>query len=276
MRHLWELIKRYDYVLLFIALIACSIIMMIQNTYYQRSVILKWSAGIVGNWSSRVSSVNEYLNLKGENDKLAKENASLRAKLAESYMSYSATTFKSNDTIYNQRYTYTEAKVIKNSWAQHNNYIMINKGSKQGIQPDMAVMSPNGIVGVVANCTNNFSTVMSVLHSSSQHSVKVKRIGTNGTLKWDGKDYRYATVIDIPTTHKLYKNDTIITSGMANDFPEGILVGYVTALSSNNSNGFYEIKIRLATDFNELDHVYVIENRFKEEQDELYQYTSEN
>lgn len=270
MLHLWNLIRRFDYVLLFVVLIVCSILLMVQNSYYQRSMVLKLAAGISGSWYSNVSAIDEYFKLKEENEKLSRENAYLRAHMAESYISYTDSVFRVSDTVYSQCYAYTEAKVIKSSWSQLNNYIMINKGSAQGIEPDMAVTSPQGIVGIVVNCTKNFATIMPVLHSSSQNSVRVKRIGTNGTLTWDGRDFRYASVIDIPTTHKLYKNDTIVTSGMSNEFPEGIPVGVVTSLESDDNNGFYRIRIKLSTDFNKLGYVYVIQNRFKDEQDALY------
>lgn len=269
MRRLFELLKRLDYVFVFFALIVVSIVLIVQNTHYQRSVMLGWTTAIVGTWSSQVSSFGEYFHLKTENEKLAAENARLRAHLNESYLSYTTPSFTVDDTVYNQRYSYTEAKVIKNTWTKRNNYLMINKGSAQGVHPDMAVISPQGVVGVVLNCTKNFATIMPVLHSSSQHSVSVRRTKTNGTLLWDGKDYRYATVIDIPTTYKLYKNDTIVTSGMANDFPEGIPVGYVESFDSEKNNGFYKIKIKLSTDFNKLGYVYIVENRFRAEQDAL-------
>ena len=153
--------------------------------------------------------------------------------------------------------------------------MMLNKGEAHGVRPDMAVISPQGIVGVVVNTTKNFSTVMPVLHPSSSNSVKTKRDNLSGTLVWDGHSHRYATVNDIPTTHNLYKNDTIVTSGFANDFPEGVLVGYVSSLSTKPGSGFYNIKIRLATEFNNLDHVYIVNNHFKREQDSLMHKTEE-
>jgi rod shape-determining protein MreC len=114
---------------------------------------------------------------------------------------------------------------------------------------------------------------MPVLHGDSRNSVKVKRTGISGSLVWDGADYRFAQVIDVPTTHKFSQGDTIVTSGLANDFPEGILVGYVVEAENLSGSGFYNVKIRLATDFNTLDHVYIINNRFREEQEELMERT---
>ena len=269
MKKLFDILKRYDYLLVFVLLVSLSLLLMARTTYYQSSRLAVWTASVVGNWYKGVDGISGYFGLKAENDRLAEENARLRARLAESYISYSDSVFSVHDTVFRQRYTYTEARVMKNSWNQQNNYIMIGKGTEQGIKPDMAVISPDGIVGVVMSASRHFATVMPVLHSDSRNSVKVLRTGISGSLVWDGKDYRYAQVIDIPTTHQFNEGDTIVTSGLAGDFPEGIPVGYVESAETLKGSGFYKVRIRLATDFNKLDHVYVVDNRFSEEQDKL-------
>lgn len=271
------LLKKYDYVLVFLLLVIVSIVLMSRTSYYQSSKLISWTNSIAGGWYQGVHSIGGYFGLKGENDRLAEENARLRAQLASSYTSYSTRWHDTvvNDTTYRQCFSYTEARVIKNSWTQQNNYIMINKGSSHGIAPDMAVISPDGIVGMVVSVSGNFATIMPVLHSDSRNSVKVKRTGINGSLVWDGADYRYAQVIDVPMTHKFIPGDTIVTSGLALDFPEGMLVGYVIDAENLSGSGFYKMKIELATDFNKLDHVYVIKNRFQDEAKELMARTEE-
>lgn len=269
------LLKKYNYVVVFLLLVVVSIVLMSRTSYYQSSKLISWTNSIAGGWYQGVHSISGYFSLKSENDRLAAENARLRARLESSYISYtdkwsdSDSVYMVSDTVYRRRYTYTEARVIKNSWSGQNNYVMINKGSSHGIRPDMAVISPDGIVGVVMSVSENFSTIMPVLHSDSRNSVKVKRTGISGSLVWDGVDYRYAQVIDVPTTHKFNEGDTIVTSGLANDFPEGIPVGYVMEAENLSGSGFYNVKIRLATDFNKLDHVYVINNCFRDEQEKL-------
>jgi rod shape-determining protein MreC len=269
-------LKKYDYVVVFLLLVVVSAVLMSRTSYYQGSKLVAWSNAVAGGWYQGVHSVGGYFDLKGENDRLAAENAKLKAQLESSYISYTDSVFTVNDTTYKQRYSYTEARVIKNSWSQQNNFIMINKGSKHGIKVDQAVVSPDGIVGVVMSVSKNFATIMPVLHSDSRNSVKVKRTGISGSLVWDGLDYRYAQVVDVPATHQFEDNDTIITSGLANDFPEGVPVGYVVEAEPLSGSGFYKVKIRLATDFNKLDHVYVINNRFREEQEELMAKTEKN
>lgn len=269
MQKLFDILKKYDYVVVFVLLLVASIVMMVRSSYYQQSRMVSWANGIAGGWYKGIHGISGYFGLKGENDRLAAENARLRARLAESYISYTDTLFTVNDTVFHQRYNYTEAAVIKNSWSGQNNYIMIGKGSRHGVEPDMAVISPDGIVGVVVATTTNFASVMPVLHSDSRNSVMVKRTGIKGSLIWDGKDFRYAQVVDVPTTHQFIEGDTIVTSGLANDFPEGIPVGYVVEADTIKGVGMYKLRVRLATDFNKLDHVYIIDNRFREEQQQL-------
>lgn len=269
MNKLFDILKKYDYVVVFVLLVVVSAVLMVRTSHYQGSRVRAWAGGVAGRWYEGVKSVGGYFGLKRENDRLAAENARLRERLAESYISYSDSVFTVNDTVYRQRYDYMEAAVIKNSWSGQNNYIMIGKGRRSGVEADMAVISPDGIVGVVVATTRDFATVMPVLHSDSRNSVKVKRTGISGSLVWDGKDFRYAQVIDVPTTHQFEEGDTIVTSGQANDFPEGIPVGYVVSADTIKGVGMYRLKVRLATDFNRLDHVYVIDNKFREEQDEL-------
>lgn len=273
MESLFAFLKKFDYVFVFLLLEIGALVFISQNSNYQGSRLVSAGNAVAGRCYGVAHSVGDYFGLRRENELLAAENARLRAELESSYMRYDRRQFVHNDTVYRQRYSYTEAQVVKNSWSQQNNYIMINKGRIHGIVPDMAVISPQGIVGVVVHATANFATVMPVLHSNSRNSVKLTRTSTNGSLVWEGGDFRYATVVDIPTTYKLYKNDTIVTSGMANDFPEGVMVGFVESLSSAQGSGFYNVKVRLATEFNKLDHVYVIDNHFKAEQDSLMRLT---
>lgn len=276
MEKLTEFIKKYSHVLVFILLEVAAVLLIVQNTFYQRSHIVSVGNGMAGLWYKGVSNVSGYFGLKAENERLVAENAALRAQMASSYISYSDSVFTVYDTVYKQRYSYTDAQVIKNSWNKRNNYLMLNKGTSHGVKVDQAVISPQGIVGVVVNTTKNFSTVMPVLHANSRNSVRVKRLNSVGSLVWEGGDFRYAVVEGIPTTHKLFENDTIVSSGLANDFPEGIAVGYIESFESESGSGFYKIKVRLATDFNNLSHVYIVDNHFKAEQDSLMRMTKQN
>jgi rod shape-determining protein MreC len=183
-----------------------------------------------------------------------------------SYKSGGVKTIKLNDTIYHQQYEYMPVKVINNSINRQNNYLTISKGSIQGLQPEMAVISSYGIVGVIKKTSGNFSSVISVLNINFKVSAKIKKNGYFGSLSWDGKDYTIANLNEIPLHVDILRGDTVITSGYSAIFPEGVLIGTILSFDKKSGNNFYDIKVKLSTDYKNLSVVYAIKNLFKNEQ----------
>ncbi|MBP8042284.1 MAG: rod shape-determining protein MreC, partial [Bacteroidales bacterium] len=126
-----------------------------------------------------------------------------------------------------------------------------------------------GVAGIVKDVSANFCTVTSVLHSKSKISAKIKKNNYIGTLVWEGGDYRLANLKDIPTHVKIASGDTIVTSGYSLIFPGGLMIGTVYFYDSNKDNDFYNIKIRLSTDFNKISYVYIVKSLMKPELEEL-------
>ena len=166
-------------------------------------------------------------------------------------------------------YDITTAHVIFNTINKVNNYIIIDKGKKEGIVPDMAVLSPNGVAGVVSDVSENFSTVISLLNPNSRVSAKILPINQIGTVVWIDPDPSIAQVIHIPQHLMVAVGDSVVTSGYSDVFPNDILIGTVIEKYDNPNNTFLTIKIKLATDFRNLNHVYLISNLYKPELDSL-------
>lgn len=269
MRGLIRFLAKHAYVFLFLLLEGFAILFISSNSFHQGREILAVANGISGNINTLRNGVMEYFGLRAVNGQLAKENAMLREQIGQSYVRYTHKSFTIDDTVYKQQYEYIDAKVLSNTVNRRNNYMMLNKGSAHHVQKDMAVIAPSGIVGVVVNVSENFSTVMTVLHKDSRKSVRIKRTGLAGYLIWEGGNYTTGVLVDIPASIPLVKGDTVITSGFSQDTPEGIVVGYVESFEEDGGTGFYHVKIKFATDYNKLDYVYVVRNLFKEEQDKL-------
>jgi rod shape-determining protein MreC len=214
-------------------------------------------------------NVEDYFYLKSYNEDLLKENAELRSRSTASFSMIVNDSYSVNDTTYNQKYTYTSCKVVNNSINRRNNYLTLNKGAKQGIKHDMAVITSTGVVGVVKDVSENFCTVMSLLHSKSTISSKIKKNGFFGPLTWEGENFSYATLNDIPSHVQLVKGDTIVTSAYSLAFPENIMIGTVESLERKPGAIFFTVKIKLSTDFKKLNYVYVVNNLQKVEQEEL-------
>ena len=166
-------------------------------------------------------------------------------------------------------YDMTTAHVIFNTLNKTYNYIIIDKGKKEGIVPDMAVLSPNGVAGVVSDVSDNFSTVISLLNPSSRVSARILPINQIGTVVWIDPDPAIAQVIDIPQHLMVSVGDSVVTSGYSDVFPKDLLIGTVVEKYDNPNNTFLTIKIRLATDFGKLHTVYLISNLYKSELDAL-------
>ncbi len=269
MRNLILFVWKNYFFFLFLLLESLCVYLLVKNNYYQRASFVNSSNQLSAGVLKTSSNIEEYFYLKKENENLTKENAELRSRLLESYSVIQRDTTSVNDTILRQKYSFTSAKVVNNSTNQQDNYLTLEKGTASGIEKDMAVITSTGVVGQVKEVSENFCTVMSLLHSKTSISAKIKKDGSYGPLVWEGVDYRYATLKDIPTHVRLAKGDTIVTSAYSVTFPENILIGKVESFERKAGEYFYTVKVRLLTDFKKLTHVYVVINMQKNEQSEL-------
>lgn len=269
MRNLATFIWKNNYFFLFGILQLFSIWLIVDNSIFQRSAIITSSNRVSSSFLSVYNGVEQYFHLTYNNQLLVNENAKLLTESKNSFQITNNTEFSSNDSLFRHSFTYFEAKIISNSINKQNNYLILNKGSRMGIEKEMAVISPAGIVGIVKDVTPNFCSVISLLHQDTRVNAKIKRTGFIGTVLWDGADYRYAKLIDIPCHLNVKYGDTIITSGYSTIFPAGIMIGIVTTVKPNKNDNFYNITLKTATDFNRIDNVYIIKNHFKSELDTL-------
>ncbi|MBI4947595.1 MAG: rod shape-determining protein MreC [Bacteroidetes bacterium] len=269
MRNLILFLTRNYYIILFLLLETFSVFLVIQNNHFQRSHFLNSSNAISGNLYETYSEITDYFWLKETNRKLAEEINSLRNKLEQS------SSYKSNDTtvvldsLHKQQYVYINAKVVNNSTNRKKNYLTLNAGLKQGVKTEMAVISPNGIVGIVRDVSDNFCSVMSLLHENMRIPVTIKKFGENSILTWNGTDEWHAQMERIDSHLLIVKGDTIVTSSYSSIFPEGIKVGTIESFEKITGNTFYNVSIKLSTDFSRLLYVNVVENLKKDEQTTL-------
>lgn len=271
MRALFGFLARNYYYLLFIFLQVICVLLIMKNRNFQSSRILNSSNYVSAEAYRVVANSKEYLSLKEENYKLARQNANLLNIIRTSaYELIQVKALEKNDTLYKQKYIYTNAKTINNSTNLRSNYITLNIGSEQGIRHDMAIVNSEGIVGVIKDVSRNFSSALSILHKDVKVNCMLKKDGSYGPLSWEkDDDYTSATLTDIPIHARFKNGDTIVTSALSSIFPEGIMVGTVKSFERKSGDAFYTVKVNLSTKFKRVNHVYVIKNIFKVEQDSL-------
>jgi len=255
------------FVFLFLELICFSLI--VNNNTFHRGSVLSSSNQLVGNIYDLNNGIAEYFKLKSINDDLAIENAALRSLLNESKYISSSKKLSVTDSVSRQRYTYVPAKVINNSTDRRSNYLTIDRGILQGVEPEMAVISSNGIVGIVKDVSKNFASVISVLHKNSSISAKLADMEYIGSLVWTGGDPKIAQLMDIPNHVQLAEGMLIQTSGFSAMFPSGINIGTVRSFNVEQGDNFYSIEVDLLTDMSSVSIVYVVNNLMHLEQTEL-------
>ncbi len=266
MYNLQRFILKHHFVILFILLEVISILLLARSQNFHRNSLVNTSNAVVGKIYEWSSDVGNYFRLNTANEQLAEENAMLRSQLSIVYDTDSCLfDVNEGDTLYK----YIPAQVVNNSTNQANNYIIINKGAKDGIERDMSVISSDGIVGVVTDVSRHYASIMSLLHSKSVVGVRFKNNQEIAGLKWQTNNYRYGMVEDIPTHIVLQKGDTVVTSSHSYIFPEDLMVGTVEEFYPTAVDALNKAKIRFATDFSTLRHVYIIKDLHKPEIDSL-------
>lgn len=274
MKTLFDLIWRNHYVVLFVAIQSFCVYLIIQNNRYQHASFFNSSNAAVAKINEGVTYFKEYIQLRENNQLLADENSRLRNLL--SAMSQAKDTVKTTvtDTLLKQQYTYITAKVVNSSTTLPNNFLTINKGTADGIKPEMGVICGSGVVGIVQQVSEHYSTVMTLLHTKSKVSAKINTNGFYGSLVWGEESTSHESILkDIDKTVPVKKGDTISTTEFSALFPSGIMIGKVIESKLNPGSNFNAIKVGLSTNFDNLTYVYVVDNLKKEEQRKLEEAT---
>lgn len=269
MRELLDFLVKNCKWFVFIAYVAISCVLLFSSNPYQHHVYLTSantvSAGIY-NISNRFYS---YFHLKEINDGLNERNAELQTRvldleqrLQDIQDQYDSDTIVTTST---SQYEFVVAHVINNSIARTNNYITINKGSADGIRPEMGVIDQTGVVGSVNVVAEHSARVISVLNPNFHVSCKIKGSEHFGSLSWDGKNPTEAVLEDLPQHSQVKAGDTIVTTGFSSVFPPDMNVGYVLPPEKGKKLSFNSLRVRLATDFTTLGTVQVVVNSLRNE-----------
>lgn len=275
MQRLFLFLYQYRAFLLFVCLEVISIWLIVKNNQYQGAAYFNSANRIAASILQTRQNINSYFGLREVNQTLAQENARLRERLSKSEQLV-FDTMKAGKVLDSTmlEFEFQSAKVINNSTRRFANFITINKGSEDGIVPDMAVINSKGVVGKVKATSKHFSTIISLLHPDLYVSSIIKRSGTLCTTKWDGRNPQQASLLYVPRHLKVHKGDTIVTSGYNTIFPQQVMIGVISEIKLKEDASFYDIDIDLSTDFEALSYVYVVKNNLKEEIDSLEQNTN--
>jgi rod shape-determining protein MreC len=269
MQQIINFIIRYKNFLFYIFLLIISLAFTIQSHSYHQSSFFNSSNWIAGNIYGISHGITTYFDLDEENERLLLENERLKDQL---FNKDSSSEIKIDSS--NIKYTIVSGQVIKNNYADHRNYITINRGKKDSVKQDMGVITDLGILGIVENTSNKFATVQSILNENSNINAKIKNTNHFGSLIWDANTYNVVQLIDIPRLVPLTVGDTIVTGAMSSIFPENIPIGTINKFDLDISKSFYQIDVDLFNDMTNIKNVYIINNLDRKEVLELEEATT--
>ncbi|SHL40200.1 rod shape-determining protein MreC [Chryseobacterium polytrichastri] len=230
-----------------------------------------WIAGQSAALNSRVSGyIDEgvtYLKLKQINEDLVAQNKALMVELYGKEGAKNPVFRRVHDTLGGgQIYTFVDGEIVFNSINRRNNYFTINRGKRDGVFPQMGVMAPKGVAGIVINVTDSYALVQSVLSVNNiRINASLKSSGYFGTLTWNGDNSRVMHLADVPKYVALKIGDTVVTDGKSAIFPKGVMIGTIAGYSVDNKTGFWDISVELSEKMGALNKVFVVKNLKKAE-----------
>ena len=267
MRNLLDFLYKYHHWLVFVLLEVVSVVLLFKYNSYQNSVWFTSANAVAGKVYEMESKLTSYIAMSELNEQLTLRNIYQERQLDQLRRLYAEAT---KDTTAAERaelaflgnYQLIPAKVVENSIHKAENLITIDKGRKDGVEPDMGVACGNGIVGVVYLVSDHYSVVISALNSaSSRISCSIRNRGYFGYLHWYGGDPSVAYVEDVPRHAKFNLGEWMVTSGFSSIFPSGVQVGKIEQVYNSSDGLSYKLKVRLSTDFGNLRDVVVINDK---------------
>lgn len=266
MYRLVRFFKRYYAVFLFVLLEAGAISYYANSTSYTRATLLAGAARVTGGIEGFFASAGDYFSLR-------RENAVLLERLAEAETRLHAA-IPADDTL--GRPDGRNEISLRNCKgrqqlpsARQDNFFVIDKGTADGIEENMAVLSPEGAVaGYVRRHSDHYAVCMSVLNGSFSIGGRLKGSEYFGSVYWDGTDPREMTMVDIPRYADVKRGDTVL-SAYSLRFPPDCFIGTVASVSESPDGIYHVIKIRLGAKMNALSDVLLVKYTDYEELETL-------
>jgi len=213
------------------------------------------TAGFFGDvWGGYINLVyvrQDNLELKEKNDRLKMENSLLREKVLEYERLKKLLNFK-------EAYSFQSVacNVVGRNVDGYLKYIIIDRGSEDGIDLKDPVISFEGLVGSVSEVYKNTARVDVILNIKNNASIMNKRTRAVGIIRGNGEGQLVVDYYD--RLDKVEINDELITSGLGGVYPKGIAVGVVNRVDEKDTGLFQDLFVRPVVDFYKLENVLVL------------------
>ncbi|MBQ3259768.1 MAG: rod shape-determining protein MreC [Alistipes sp.] len=263
MYRLLEFIRRSYVTLLFVVFEVVAIGIYARSTYYTQATILARANAVTGGLAGAITDIGGYFSLAKENRALTERVAELEQRLA--FYDGMVDTSREVD-ISELQYEFMPARVVSSSINRSRNFITLNKGLRDGVMNDMAVLSPSGeAVGYILDCSERYSVAISILNTSFRTGCKIKGDGYSGSIEWNGGSPYEVTMCELSKYAQIEVGAEVVTTGVSHYFPSDMRIGWVESFELDDSKTYYNAKVRLAADFSNLYNVVLVKYIDREE-----------
>lgn len=241
------------YAATFILLEVAAVAMLKSSSSLQDIWINRFSHRVIAILWGGSERMRGFFTLKDENEALSKENLRLSEELSRLRSNAEAM-----EQLQDDNYAFIPARIVKMSRNTQHNYIIIDKGSEDGILPNSGIITSNGAVGIIHAVDRHYSYGLTFMNSKMSVSARLGRDGIIAPMVWDGKHSDQALMTDIPFHYEITPGDTVLTSGFSSVFPPDIPLGIVGEESRIVDGATNEVKVTLFQDFSTLRSVLVV------------------
>ena len=277
MRNIFLFIRQYFNLLTFLILQIICIVSLSRFSKTHEAFFSAKANEVTGVINSRYNNVTKYFSLSKVNQDLTLENNKLRNLLQSNFVAPDSNTISIVDTLLKdtlnryRKYTFLPAVVVGNTVSLESNFITLERGYKQGVRKEMGVLGTNGIIGKVVSVSDNYSVVMSLLNRNSKVSAMLKKGKEQyaENVEWDGGNPDFLVMRKLSKSVDVKKGDSVVTSRYSPSFPSLLMIGTIDKIEKDDEGNTYSLKIKTATNFRTIQHVYIIVNHYFTEQHKL-------
>ena len=221
------------------------------NRASHRTMAFLWGHG---------ESVRSHFQLERLNRDLQEENARLQEQLrAYARLETEREELDRMAARESAAYRYIPATVVKMSRNRSHNYIILNKGSEDGVRPQSGIISDRGVVGIVEAVDRHYSYGRTLMDLQMSVGARIGRTEIVAPLTWDGIRSDGAVVRNLPPHYSVEPGDTVRTSGYSTIFPPDVPIG-ITGESHLVEGSTRQVDVKLFQDFSTVRYVTVVEN----------------
>jgi len=166
--------------------------------------------------------------------------------------------------------------VIARNHANWYEMLIVDQGSKQGIEPGMVVVNYDGLIGRIISVTRNTAEVLLILDREGAVGARIFETRYTPGVAVGTSNSQYLQMIHLPHDLPIEPNQTVVTSGLGGIYPPGIRIGKVIEVLPEPGGLMKKATLKPFVDFSRLEEVFIIKQVLKPEEEIVTEEDSEN